>query len=84
MSEKTVVIWDECGQSPISFCVLDGDYSELDGIYINNAHQEAEDQDRLNDLIYGEEGQMKNEMLDSFPIDAVKDGAIVIVAGFLP
>lgn len=56
---QTVLIWDECGQDDIRFVVLDDDYSELNGIYINNACQEQEDQDRLNDLIYEEDGQYK-------------------------
>lgn len=84
MADKTVLIYDQCGQEEIQFAVLDGDYSELNGIYINNAHQEQEDQDRLNDLICDEEGGYKINLLDQFPVDAVKDGAVVIVAGFLP
>ncbi|MEI7296645.1 hypothetical protein [Paraburkholderia tropica] len=81
---QTVLIWDECGQNDIRFVVLDGDYSELNGIYVNNSLQEIEDQDRVNDLIYDDEGLYKVEFLAEFPIEAVKSGAIVIVAGFLP
>lgn len=81
---QTVFIWDECGQDDIRFLVVDGDYSELHGIYINNATQEQEDQDRLCNLIYTEEGQYKVQFLNQFPVDAVKAGATVIVAGFLP
>jgi hypothetical protein len=81
---KTVLIWDECGQQDIMFVVLDGDYSELDGIYINNAGQEQEDQDRLNDLIYDTHGEVIADFVKAFPVDAVKEGACVIVAGFLP
>ncbi|MBB3004417.1 hypothetical protein FHX57_006799 [Paraburkholderia tropica] len=81
---QTVLIWDECGQNDIRFVVLDDDYSELNGIYVNNSLQESEDQDRVNDLIYDDEGRYKVEFLVEFPVEAVKAGAIVIVAGFLP
>jgi hypothetical protein len=81
---KTVIIWDECGQEDIQFVVVDGDYSELNGIYINNAHQEQDDRDRLSALIYAEDGEVIADFLKDFPVDAVKEGACVIVAGFLP
>lgn len=81
---KTVIVWDQCGQEDVQFAVVEGDYRELHRIYINNAHQEQEDQDRLNDLIYGEEGEVIVRLLSDFPVDAVKEGACVIVAGFLP
>lgn len=84
MSKQTVLIYDQCGQEDVQFVVLDGDYSELNGIYINNAHQEESDQERLNDLIYDEDGLHKVQFMKEFPVDAVKAGAVVIVAGFLP
>lgn len=84
MTQQTVVIWDQVGQDDIKFAILDGDYSELDGLYLNNAHQEQEDLDRLSNLIYDENGKEIATFVDKFPIDLVKAGAVVIVAGFLP
>jgi hypothetical protein len=84
MADKTVVIWDQIGQDDIKFAILDGDYSELDGVYINDAHQEQEDVDRLSDLIYDDNCKEIATFVDKFPVDLVKAGAVVIVAGFLP
>lgn len=84
MSQKTIVIWDQIGLEDIKFAILDGDFSELDGIYINNLMQEPEDVDRLSDLIYDDNGREIATFVDKFPVDLVKAGAVVIVAGFLP
>jgi hypothetical protein len=84
MDQKTIVIWDQIGQDDIKFAILDGDYSELDGIYINNSLQEPEDVNRLSDLIYDDNGREIATFVDKFPVDLVKEGAVVIVAGFLP
>jgi hypothetical protein len=82
--QKTVVIWDQIGQDDIKFAILDGDYSELDGVYINNSMQDPEDTDRLGSLIYDDNGKEIATFVAKFPVDLVKEGAIVIVAGFLP
>jgi hypothetical protein len=84
MSKKTVVIWDQIGCDDIKFAILDGDYSELDGIYINNSMQEPEDVERLSNLIYDDNGNEIATFVEKFPVDLVKAGAVVIVAGFLP
>lgn len=88
---KTVLIYDQLDSS-LKFFVLDGDYSHLNGVYINQyiedkkAQKAAEaKQDELNDLMYvPETGEFKHTALDEFPTQAVREGAIVIVAGFLP
>jgi len=84
MKQKTVVIWDQVGQDSIKFAILNGDYSELDGVYINHANQGLEDVVWLSNLIYDDNGKELVTFVDTFPVDAVKDGAIVIVAGFIP
>jgi hypothetical protein len=84
MSIKTIVIWDQIGQDDIKFAILDGDYSELDGVYINNSLQEPDDVNRLSDLIYDDSGREIAAFVDKFPVELVKEGAVVIVAGFLP
>jgi hypothetical protein len=76
----------------VTFAVLDGDYRHLNGVYINMVVPEDEDeaghnkkQDELNELVYNQkDGSYKIEMLDTFPTEAVREGAEVIVAGFLP
>jgi hypothetical protein len=91
---KTVLIYDDCHEA-IRFFVLDGDYRSLDKVYINacldgtKKEQKAYEkkQDELSDLMYGKKnsgGSFKPEALDAFPVEAVKEGAAVIVAGFLP
>lgn len=82
---KTVMIYDQCGQDDIKFAVLDGDYSHLNGAYINSTETSDDVAEELSDLLYDpESGNNRVELLEHFPIDAVKNGAIVIVAGFLP
>lgn len=82
---KTVIIYDQCGEDAIKFYVVEGDYEHLDGIYVNHSRQPEALRDMLADLFYDREtGQDLLTAEDSFPINAVKDGAVVIVAGFLP
>lgn len=82
---KTVLIYDQLGEGPIKFYILDRDYSHLDGVYINDSNVDEALQEELSKLIYdpvtGCELQCAREY---FPSYAVKDGALVIVAGFLP
>lgn len=88
---KTVMIYDQL-DSALRFFVLDGDYRHLHNVYINQyvedkkARKEAEKkQDELNELVYNTEtGEFKIPVLDEFPVQAVRDGAEVVVAGFLP
>lgn len=82
---KTVMVFDSCGEYPLKFYVLDGDYSHLNNVYINlcpdrNYILEFE----LNELLYTESGREKYKYLKNFPVEEVKQGAIVIVCGFAP
>ncbi|KVR95822.1 hypothetical protein WK28_01905 [Burkholderia vietnamiensis] len=81
---QTVIIWDQCGCTPLSFVIIDRDVSYLDRLYINMVGNNREHEEELSNIFYTEDGRHKVELLDSFPIDAVKNGAKVIVAGFLP
>lgn len=88
---KTVVIWDTCGQGQIRFFVLDGDMSRLNTIYINTytektpaGRKQQKLIDELNKLVYDDQGKDIVTFLDDFPVEEVKAGAKVIVAGFLP
>ena len=81
---KTVMIYDQLDAS-IKFLVLDGDYKHLDGIYINASDQDEKLQDELSNLLYDpQNGQDRVTLLTEFPTQAVRDGAEVIIAGFLP
>lgn len=68
---KTIFIWDELDQN-IKFFVLDGDYSDFDGIYINNCEETKARQ--LLELVYDEEGNKKIEMYTQFPTSTFEDG----------
>ena len=82
-SMKTVVIWDEM-QGEIKFFVVDQDLQHLDGTYINGSDDDKK-LDQLNEVLgYDDNGKPKVTLLTAFPMDAVKEGAAVIVCGFLP
>jgi hypothetical protein len=72
---KTVVIWDMMGQEPIQYFVVTGDWSRFNHLYINTYTDKTPK---------GESGNMLQTLLSDFPIEEVKDGAQVIVCGFLP
>jgi hypothetical protein len=81
---KTIVIWDQCGQSPIESFVLEGDYTHLNGVYINIAGDQ-EKQDELDEILsYDDFGRPKVKMLNGFPSDIYEVGDVVIVCGFVP
>ena len=87
---QTVIIWDELA-GDLDFFVVDGDRSHLNDVYINQFEHESLDadtlekyQDELNELLYTDAGAKKLIPKDEFPVEAVKQGAKVIVAGFLP
>lgn len=84
MTQQTVVIWDQCGQTELQFAVIDRDVSHLKGIYINSVGTDPALQDELNNLFYADDGTCEIDLVEEFPVEAVKAGAIVIVAGFLP
>jgi hypothetical protein len=84
MKTKTVIIWDEVGDQ-IRFFVADGDFSHLDGVYINDSDSDDELLDELKGLIYNDNYSTKLQPLDSFPQDVVREeNTVVIVAGFIP
>lgn len=90
---KTVMIYDQCGEQELQFFIFEGDHSRLNKVYINTdspSESEDEDYEKRKDelllLLYKSEGlsEFSVPILKEFPVDAVKDGAIVIVAGFAP
>lgn len=86
MNQKTVLIYDQC-DAGLKFAILEGDYKHLNGTYINSVTDSPEAeacQDELNKLVYNDNGSDKLQFLSVFPVAAIRDGAEVIVAGFLP
>jgi hypothetical protein len=81
---KTVLIWDQCGYEELQFAVIDRDVTHLNGVYINHADQDEALCDELNTLFYDTNGRCVVPLSKEFPVDAVKQGAPVIVCGFLP
>jgi hypothetical protein len=80
---RTVVIWDSV-EADVKFFVVDRDLSHLDGKYVNSTETSDEDSIRICNLVYDEEGQQVTPFLDKFPTEEVRNGASVVVLGFLP
>jgi hypothetical protein len=80
---KTVIIYDDVCSNPIQFFVVDGDYSHLNLVYINQTEDESL-LDQLNAILFDEKWNYKVEFLDAFPVEEVINGAKVIVCGFAP
>jgi hypothetical protein len=80
---RTIIIWDECGETAIRFAVLTGDYSRFNNVYVNS---QQETSDELYELMYNtDNGELKQELFSRFPSDQYDSSCdIVIVAGFLP
>ena len=82
---KTVLIYDQLGESPISFLVLDGDYSRFNGVYVNAYDGDDILMQELCELVYPDGNYMRKGFVKDFPVDAVLvDNAKVVVCGFLP
>lgn len=85
--EKTVIIYDQLMESPVSFIVMKGDLRKFNGIYINRyTKKRAENdlQEELAKLLYDDDGEAKYKSTRQFPSHEVVAGAHVIVAGFIP
>ena len=83
-----VVIWDQLGQEPLRFFVTQIQrFLEMDRLYINTYTDDADEEAKLAELctlMYDDDGNCKQTMLDTFPCDAVRAGASVVICGFLP
>ena len=77
------MIYGTFGEEPIRFAVLNGDYTHLDGCYINVTEDEAK-VDELSNLLFNEDGNYKISFKAKFPRKVVVNGAKVIVCGFAP
>lgn len=81
---RTVVIWDNYGAEPIRFFTVDRDLKHLNNKYVNSTDCDMKDWDEISSLVYDEEGKKVIDLLEEFPVDEVKNGAQVIVCGFIP
>lgn len=86
--QNIVVIWDQLGQEPLRFFVTQNlRFLEMDRSYINAYTDDAATEAKLVELcalMYDDEGNCKQTLLDAFPCEAVRQGASVVVCGFLP
>lgn len=82
---KTILIFDQLLMQPISFRVVEGDYSHLNQKYVNHYELSVEDSDEIMGLLYKDDsGSPHDDWLDTFPVDQVTAETKVIVVGFLP
>lgn len=86
---KTIVIWNQI-DAELKYFVIEGDYSDLDDVYINALTCNDEKQDRLTELVYGEEGELKVTMEKQFPrkviFDCIREQEVfhIIQCGIIP
>lgn len=84
---RTVIIYDQC-DTAIKFIVVAGDATRFDGMYVNSVGNDEALQDEFCNMLYdelsGEPTVLLQNARDKFPVDEVRAGAAVIVAGFLP
>jgi len=80
---KTIFIYDQCCQDDIKFFIVPGDYSHLDGTYIN-AEDEA-NPDELLSILYDIDCKVfLQELLPHFPVKELTPATKVITVGWLP
>lgn len=84
-SMNTIIIYDQCGEKPLQFYSVEGDYSKFNNIYINRAAEDEDLQPEL-DALYEELDLFITglEPMPMFPIALVMPETIVITCGFLP
>jgi len=81
----TVVIFDEMDAALKFFVIPSGDYSRFDRRYINSSDVSNELQQEMTDFLYDPKtSKLLHKTTGVFPVDAVRNGASVIVIGFLP
>lgn len=77
---KTVLIWNEF-ELGIRFAVVEDDWTRFNGVYVNSTQAQCAE---LTDLVFDDQGDYKIAFQPEFPVQAVKDGAQVIICGFIP
>lgn len=84
--QRTVVIWDSCGEERLQFFVVEGrNIDHLNNKYINADSNTEAEQTEISSLVYDQVTfEQAISMSKKFPIEEVRAGASVIVCGFLP
>lgn len=69
----------------ISYYIIDGNYKDLHGTYINSCESDEILADKLSSLFYSDDG---NQLQEKVSIDdivvAIREGACLVEVGFLP
>ena len=94
---KTLIIFDSVGQDELRYVIVDGDRSQLQGVYVNQCVPEGTDEEEWEKLTHevflincDEEGNSNGDMTSEFPMAQLKklweQGEEVKTAtcGFLP
>lgn len=80
---KSAIIWNEI--ETLRYAVVEGDWREFEGVYINACDSDQDVVDRLSALVYDE---TYKEALNFCTIDvfaeAIRNGAVAVECGFLP
>ncbi len=87
MCVKTIILFMEEPYS-LKYLVVEGNYSQLDGVLINTAFDEKDDEElqkKLYELVYDQEKHYLKESLirKEFPMDEITDSTKIIQAGFI-
>lgn len=78
---QTVMIYDELDGQGVGFILFDEDMTRFNNTYVNDMNSQLSSE--LCDIIFDDDGEYKVKVLDKFPTEAVRNGAEVIVAGFI-
>ena len=79
---KTLFLFDQCGCETPFFFEKEGDYSHLNGAYINSVDTSNEHCNELQTLLYDNDGELLHsiELLDK----PTKDWDFFVIVGFIP
>lgn len=79
---KTALIYNDTEE--LLYAVVDGDWSEFQGVYINDSLQDPEVCDELNARLFYDDGKPRIKFchIDEFA-QAIREGATVVEVGFL-
>lgn len=83
---KTVFIYDQCDDQPLSFFVVEGDFSHLNNYYLNSANITESFEVELNKILFKDGGEFgyRYPMLDHFPLEAYSPDTKIVTVGFIP
>jgi hypothetical protein len=84
MQDRTLFLYNEF-EGLVKFFILEGNYSHLDDVLLNEAVEDAEDiklQDELNTILFESDGKLKVTLLDKFPLG--ENFNHVVNVGFIP